>query len=164
MTAMAVVVVDDQPRALAHPGSWIPPASNASAGGAATATEPPAAGDCPGVSPFPEPLSGSLSGAASSVQPALRGSPERVEVRLRRRWPHGADHGALRWPHIRVRYFVVLVRADGAEGGADAVTSRSGPGESRPDPGLSVIVSERRQPSTKQDRLLSGPHIPNMED
>ena len=78
MTAMAVVVVDDQPRALAHTGSWIPPASNASAGGAATATEPPAAGDCPEVSPFPEPLSGSLSGAASSVQPALRGFPLNV--------------------------------------------------------------------------------------
>jgi hypothetical protein len=69
------------------------------------------------------------------------------------------------------------------------VTSRSGPGESRADPGLNVIVSERYQlinlayrlgslrdpaeqrialleePGMKQDRLLPAPcHITTMED
>jgi hypothetical protein len=39
----------------------------AAAAGAATATEPPAAGDCLETSPFPKLLSGSISGAASSL-------------------------------------------------------------------------------------------------
>src|SRR5262249_33463862 len=64
-----------QPRTLVHTGSWIASAPAAAAGGAATATEPLVAGDCLEGSPFPELLSGSLPGAASSMQPTLRGFP-----------------------------------------------------------------------------------------
>jgi len=43
-------------------------------------------------------------------------------------------------PHIPVRCVVGLVRADATEGDDGTMTTRSGP-----DPGLSVIMSERRQ-------------------
>jgi RNA polymerase sigma factor (sigma-70 family) len=64
-----------------------------------------------------------------------------------------------RQPHIPVRCLVEGVRADATEGGADTMTTPSGPGAAdsgrgRPDPGLSAIMSERRQLINLTYRLL----------
>jgi RNA polymerase sigma-70 factor (ECF subfamily) len=53
-----------------------------------------------------------------------------------------------------VRYLVELVRADATEGAVDSMTIRSEPGHGRPDPGLSAIMSERRQLINLAYRLL----------
>src|SRR5215470_11847978 len=58
---------------------------------------------------------------------------------------------ATRQPHIPVRCPVGLVGADATEGADDAMT---GPGHGRPDPGLSAIMSERRQLINLTYRLL----------
>jgi hypothetical protein len=47
-------------------------------------------------------------------------------------------------PHIPVRCVVELVRADATKGAGDPMTTPSGPQDVRPDPGLSVIMNERR--------------------
>jgi RNA polymerase sigma factor (sigma-70 family) len=65
----------------------------------------------------------------------------------------------MRQPHIPVRCLVELVTACATEGGGDIMTTRSGPdavdpGRDRPDPGLSVIMSERRQLTNLTYRLL----------
>jgi RNA polymerase sigma factor (sigma-70 family) len=56
-------------------------------------------------------------------------------------------------PHSSVRCFVELVRADATKGAVDTMTTHSEP-EGGPDPGLSVIVSERRQLINLAYRLL----------
>jgi RNA polymerase sigma-70 factor (ECF subfamily) len=50
--------------------------------------------------------------------------------------------------------FVELVRADATKGAVDTVTTRSEPGGGRPDPGLTAIMSERRQLVNLAYRLL----------
>jgi RNA polymerase sigma factor (sigma-70 family) len=62
--------------------------------------------------------------------------------------------GAAGRPHIPVRCFVELVRADATKGGAGTMSSQSGPGDGRIDPGLSAIMSERRQLINLAYRLL----------
>jgi RNA polymerase sigma-70 factor (ECF subfamily) len=46
------------------------------------------------------------------------------------------------------------VTDDAAEGGAGTMTTQSEPGDGRPDPGLSAIMSERRQLINLAYRLL----------
>jgi RNA polymerase sigma factor (sigma-70 family) len=53
-----------------------------------------------------------------------------------------------------VRCLVELVRADATKGAVDTMTTQSGPGDGRPDPGLSVIMSERRRLINLAYRLL----------
>jgi len=53
-----------------------------------------------------------------------------------------------------VRCLVELVRADATEGVSATMTTQSEPGHGQPDPGLSVIVSERRQLINLAYRLL----------
>jgi len=60
----------------------------------------------------------------------------------------------MRSPHIPVRCRVDQVRADATEGTRDTMTTRYGPGHGRPDPGLSAIMSERRQLINVAYRLL----------
>ena len=55
---------------------------------------------------------------------------------------------------IPVRCLVGLVRADATEGAGDTMTTPSEPGHGRPDPGLSAIMSERRQLINLAYRLL----------
>src|SRR6266581_418109 len=57
-------------------------------------------------------------------------------------------------PHSSVRCLVGLVRADATEGVGDTMSTKSGPGHGRSDPGLSVIMSERRQLINVAYRLL----------
>ena len=59
-----------------------------------------------------------------------------------------------RQPHIPVRCVVELVRADATEGVVGTMSTRSGPGHGRADPGLSAIMSERRQLINLAYRLL----------
>jgi hypothetical protein len=61
---------------------------------------------------------------------------------------------ATRQPHIPVRCLVGPVRADATEGAGDTMTTPSGPGHGRPDPGLSAIMGERRQLINLTYRLL----------
>jgi RNA polymerase sigma-70 factor (ECF subfamily) len=61
---------------------------------------------------------------------------------------------ATRQPHSSVRCLVELVRADATRGGGDTMSTRSGPGHGRPDPGLNAIMSERRQLINLAYRLL----------
>jgi RNA polymerase sigma-70 factor, ECF subfamily len=49
---------------------------------------------------------------------------------------------------------VELARADATEGAVGTMTTRSGPGHGRPDPGLDAIMSERRQLINLTYRLL----------
>src|SRR5215471_17870323 len=70
----------------------------------------------------------------------------------RRRGP--LECQATRRPHIPARCLVVLVRADATEGGADAMTTRSGPGHGQTDRSLSAIMSERRRLINLAYRLL----------
>jgi RNA polymerase sigma factor (sigma-70 family) len=53
-----------------------------------------------------------------------------------------------------VRCLVELVRADAIEGVVDTMSTRSESGDSRPDPGLSAVMSERRQLINLAYRLL----------
>jgi RNA polymerase sigma factor (sigma-70 family) len=53
-----------------------------------------------------------------------------------------------------VRCLVELVKAVATEGADDTMTTRSGPGHGRPDPGLDTIMSERRQLINLAYRLL----------
>jgi RNA polymerase sigma-70 factor (ECF subfamily) len=53
-----------------------------------------------------------------------------------------------------VRYFVEVVEADVTKGAAGTVTTQSEPGHGRPEPGLSAIMSERRQLINLAYRLL----------
>ena len=53
-----------------------------------------------------------------------------------------------------MRCLVELVRADATEGAGDTMTTRSEPGHGRPDPGLSAVMSERRQLINLTYRLL----------
>jgi RNA polymerase sigma-70 factor, ECF subfamily len=53
-----------------------------------------------------------------------------------------------------VRCLVELVRADATEEAGDTMTTPSGPGHGRPDPGLSAIMSERRRLINLAYRLL----------
>jgi RNA polymerase sigma factor (sigma-70 family) len=57
-------------------------------------------------------------------------------------------------PHIPVRRLVELVGTDAIEGAVDIMSSQSGPGHGRPDPGLDAIMSERRQLINLAYRLL----------
>src|SRR5215469_11962985 len=59
-----------------------------------------------------------------------------------------------RQPHILVRCFVEVVRADATNGADGTMTSQSEPGHARPDPGLDAIMSERRQLINLAYRLL----------
>jgi RNA polymerase sigma factor (sigma-70 family) len=61
---------------------------------------------------------------------------------------------ATRRPHIPVHCLVELVKADATEGAAGTMTTRSGPGGGRPDPGLDAIMSERRRLINLTYRLL----------
>jgi hypothetical protein len=61
---------------------------------------------------------------------------------------------ATRRPHVPVRCLVEVVRADATDGASDTMTTKSGPGHGRPDPALSVIMSERRQLINLAYRLL----------
>lgn len=60
----------------------------------------------------------------------------------------------MRQPHIPVRCFVELVRADATKGVGDTMTTQSEPGRGRSDPSLSAIMSERRQLINLAYRLL----------
>ena len=55
---------------------------------------------------------------------------------------------------FRARCLVELVRADATKEDGDIMSTRSGPGDGRPDPGLSAIMSERRQLINLAYRLL----------
>src|SRR3954470_3541730 len=57
-------------------------------------------------------------------------------------------------PDIPVHCLVELARADTTEGAGGTMTTRSGPGQGRHDPGLDVIMSERRQLINLAYRLL----------
>jgi RNA polymerase sigma factor (sigma-70 family) len=57
-------------------------------------------------------------------------------------------------PHIPARYLVEQVRAAATKGAGNTMTTRSEPGHGRPDPGLSAIMSERRQLINLTYRLL----------
>jgi len=59
-----------------------------------------------------------------------------------------------RRPHIPVRCLVELVRADATTGSGGTMSTPSGPGGGGPDPGLSVIIGERRQLINLACRLL----------
>jgi RNA polymerase sigma-70 factor (ECF subfamily) len=61
---------------------------------------------------------------------------------------------ATRQPHIPVCCLVELVRADATKGVGGTMTTESGPGHGQPDPGLSAIMSERRQLINLAYRLL----------
>src|SRR6266567_6226452 len=61
---------------------------------------------------------------------------------------------ATRQPHIWVRCLVELVRAAATEGVVDTMSTPSEPGDGRPDPGLSAIMSERRQLINLSYRML----------
>lgn len=57
-------------------------------------------------------------------------------------------------PHNSVRHLVVRVKAETTEGAGDTMTTRSESGPGRPDPGLGVVMSERRQLINLTYRLL----------
>jgi RNA polymerase sigma factor (sigma-70 family) len=59
-----------------------------------------------------------------------------------------------RQPHIPARYLVEVVKADATTGGGGAMSSPPGPEPGQPDPGLSAIISERRQLNNLAYRLL----------
>lgn len=61
---------------------------------------------------------------------------------------------ATRQRHISVRCLVGLVRAAATKGVVDTMTTQSEPGDGRPDPSLSAIMSERRQLINLAYRLL----------
>src|SRR5215470_12845830 len=86
-----------------------------------------------------------VAGGAGSAWPGPRRGGWMVcsSRAVRQRNPPECE--ARRQPHIPVRCPVGLVGADATEGADDAMTTPSGPGQGRPDPGLSAIMSERRQ-------------------
>src|SRR6185437_10212230 len=57
-------------------------------------------------------------------------------------------------PHIFARCLVEVVRTEASEGNTGSMTIRSEPGHGGPDPGLDVIMSERRQLIGLTYRLL----------
>src|SRR6185437_11207017 len=57
-------------------------------------------------------------------------------------------------PHIFARCLVGVVRTEASEGNTGSMTIRSEPGHGGPDPGLDVIMSERRQLISLTYRLL----------
>jgi hypothetical protein len=61
---------------------------------------------------------------------------------------------ATRQPHSSVRCLVELVREGATKGVGDTMTTQSEPGDGRLDPGLSAIMSERRQLINLAYRLL----------
>src|SRR5690349_8084947 len=75
-----------------------------------------------------------------SVSSLRQDRPAKCEVRRR--------------PHNPVRCLVEGVTADATEGVVDTMTTRSEPGQGRPDPGLDAIVSERRHLINLAYRLL----------
>ena len=64
------------------------------------------------------------------------------------------DVRATRQPHIPVRCVVELVTADAGGGVVGTMTTRSGPGDGRPGPGLNAIMGERRRLINVAYRLL----------
>jgi RNA polymerase sigma factor (sigma-70 family) len=59
-----------------------------------------------------------------------------------------------RRPHSSARCLVGQVRAEAIKGVSDTMNTHSGPGDGRPDPGLSAIMNERRQLINLAYRLL----------
>src|SRR5215469_11074226 len=70
------------------------------------------------------------------------------------RQPRPPECEASRRPHIPGRCLVERVRVGATEGADATMTTPSGPGDSRPDPGLDAIMSERRRLINLAYRLL----------
>jgi hypothetical protein len=59
-----------------------------------------------------------------------------------------------RRPHISVCCLVELAKADATKGAGDTMTTRSEPGDGRPDPSFGAIMSERQRLINLAYRLL----------